>query len=151
MFGQSHIDRPKYLNFEPNFTWSKSNEIAMHFGRVEHLLLDEYPVASWGPFVGVGATYGGDNNAFVSKLGYAHSKGFFGGRAQILNYTDFRSAQFAVRPEIGLSFASWLNLFYGYTINLESGKNLIQSGHTLSISLSLSTYIIRSDQKKQVD
>ncbi|MEZ4800303.1 MAG: hypothetical protein R2809_11130 [Flavobacteriales bacterium] len=128
---------------EPMFTWTKSSELSVNLGYVKHKFLDEHPTASYGPFIGLGSTIGANNNALVSKLGYAHYEGFIAGRVQVLNYTDFKQSQFVLRPELGLSMLSWINLTYGYSINLKSDKNLIPTGHSISISVNLSSYLLK--------
>lgn len=142
LYGQVENRNSHYLNVEPIFTWSNSNELSMNVGYFKHKYLDEYPVAARGPFIGAGATLGGAENALITKLGYAYYNAFFGARMQAMYYTNFTDSQFAIRPELGLSFVSWLNLLYGYTFYPESDKGLISSRHTISLSVNLSSVLI---------
>jgi hypothetical protein len=143
LFGQTLVNKPRYVALEPIFSWANDNEISANVGVVEHLYLDEYPVASWGPFVGAGARLSQDSRSLISKMGYSWYYTFYGARFQFLNYTNFSISQFALRPEVGFSYASWVNLLYGYTLNLEAEDQFLIQGHTLSISINLSSYLVQ--------
>jgi hypothetical protein len=130
----------KYLSVEPIWSWGVDNEISANIGRVDHHFLDEYPISSKGPFIGAGVRFVENDSRFFSRVGYAYYYGFFGARAQVCHYTNFSEQQFVFRPELGVSLLSWINLLYGYNFSLASQNQLMIQGHSLSLSIHMSSY-----------
>ena len=144
LIAQSNFKRENYLTVEPMFSFAKSNELSVNFGYSKHKFLDEYPAATWGPTIGVGALFQENRNLLVGKMGYAwYDFGYFGTRLNAVYYTDFNKSQFAFRPEVGFSAMGWFNVLYGYNINLKNDDTFQVVGQMISISFNLSQYLLK--------
>lgn len=61
----------------------------------------------------------------------------FGGRVNLIHYTNFTDTDNCVSPEIGISFGGYFTFFYGYNIHLSKNRINEISNHRLSITLNL--------------
>lgn len=55
-----------------------------------------------------------------------------GGRVEFIH--DLNNNSNYLRPSIGLSFI-WIDIFYNYSIKLDSGENIFRNGVTFRINL----------------
>ncbi len=65
-------------------------------------------------------------------LGYL----LMGTRLNVIDYTDFKQNDFRFTPEIGLSFLSFVDLFYGYNIPLSSTRADFAGTNRITLTIS---------------
>lgn len=68
------------------------------------------------------------------KLGYHVELLVFGFGLNVMDYTDFKSHAFGLRPEVDLSLSSVIGLYYGYNV-LTNRDWLKTSNHNLGIKI----------------
>lgn len=87
-----------------------------------------------GPLIETGLTLRDQQHYMQNKIGYEYFYLIFGGRFNLIHYSDFTSSQFAVRPEIGLSLFSVLTFTYGYQLNLNQTNLALNNGSIFSLN-----------------
>lgn len=87
-----------------------------------------------GPLIETGLTLRDQQHYMQNKIGYEYFYTIFGGRFNLIHYSDFTSNQFAVRPEIGLSLFSVLTFTYGYQLNLNQTNLALNNGSIYSLN-----------------
>lgn len=154
-------DFDSYLNYNLNNSFSnqsKSNlypyfiaylpKIKYEFGSISSINIglstidyqgdDIVQIPAWmyrGPFVETGLAFKDQSKFMCNKIGYEYFLLFFGGRLNVVHYTDFRSNQFNLRPELGLTFFSILTFTYGYNFNMYSRNELVKNGSIFSVNV----------------
>lgn len=99
-------------------------------------ILDDVP--AWyhhGPSIETGISFKDKNQYMINKIGYDCFILIFGGRVNLVHQTDFSQHQFSLRPELGLSFFSYLTFTYGYNWNLNKSSLGLTNGHVFSLNL----------------
>ena len=87
-----------------------------------------------GPLIETGLTLRDQQHYMQNKIGYEYFYLIFGGRLNLIHYSDFTSSQFSVRPEIGLSLFSVLTFTYGYQLNLNQTNLALNNGSIFSLN-----------------
>jgi len=143
-----HITNPSPILSYPDFL-SYLPKVKYEFGSVQSINVGlttidfdgELPQRYDGPFIESGITLSEPRHLMCNKVGYEYfSMVMWGGRLNVVHYTDFHSNQFFVRPEIGYSLLSLVTLTYGYNFKLPGNSNLIKPGSIYSINLALPIY-----------
>src|SRR5690554_4609597 len=92
------------------------------------------PPLIFGPRIGLETNFSNSELVFAPKIGWEASFIILGVRLNGISYIDKGNVDFRILPEIGLSFFSGINLFYGYNIPLLNyiliyGKSLDELFH----------------------
>lgn len=71
------------------------------------------------------------------KVSYEFDYYVIGARINLIDYTDFKQSDFRFTPEIGLTFVSYLNLFYGYNVPLSSGETRFAGTNRITLTINI--------------
>lgn len=104
--------------------------VLIHGGKNHHI---EYGIK-----FSVEASYINSNIVLGPKLSIeSNFYKVFGGRVNIINYTNFKTSDFCLTPETGITFGGYFTIFYGYNIHLTKNRISEISNHRISITLNL--------------
>lgn len=98
-------------------------------------LVTQIPWSFQGGFLDIGVASKNGTNLFSSKIGYEYFFLIFGGRLNIVNFTDFNRNQTCIRPEIGISLFSYLTFTYGYNFNLNKTDFFDVKGNVFCVNI----------------
>lgn len=132
---------PDFLSYLPKVKYEFGSVQSINVGLTTIDFDGELPCKYNGPFLESGITLSEPHHLMCNKVGYEYfNQVFWGGRLNVVHYTDFHSNQFFVRPEIGYSLMSLVTITYGYNFKLPGNSNLIKPGSIYSINLALPIY-----------
>jgi hypothetical protein len=132
---------PDFLSYLPKVKYEFGSVQSINVGLTTIDFDGELPQRYNGPFIESGITLSEPRHLMCNKVGYEYfSMVMWGGRLNVVHYTDFHSNQFFVRPEIGYSLLSLVTLTYGYNFKLPGNSDLIKPGSIYSINLALPIY-----------
>jgi hypothetical protein len=94
-----------------------------------------YAVA--GPFIGSEIVVNGSNIIYAPKVGYQLAGMLICLRGSELNYIHNKSVDVRLLPEVGLDFATGLNLCYGYNFHVFGDKLNDVSNHRISLMFNI--------------
>ena len=146
----SYSQKNGYFVIEPNYSYYKQHELNISLVRSIDVTdnVTDIPVGYIGPFISGGINITDNKNLFVSKTGIVGFFYFIGGRISLINYSDFNTNQFGLRPEIGLTFAGYISITYGYNFKLTKYDKFNIESHTITISLGIAPYLIKEKKHK---
>lgn len=71
------------------------------------------------------------------KISYEFDIVALGTRVSLIDYTNFKKSDMCFTPEIGLSVAGMLDVFYGYNIALSSSRTDIPGTHRITLTINI--------------
>jgi hypothetical protein len=89
------------------------------------------------PKIGSEFTFDNKNLIIGPKLSFEYADEILGTRINIINYTNFKTQDWRVTPEIGISISAIIDIYYGYNIPLTSDRIIGVSGNRVSLTVNL--------------
>jgi hypothetical protein len=135
-----------YFVIEPSYSYYNNHEV--NFALIRSLDLadrvTDLPVGYLGPFISGGINITSNRKLLVTKTGVVGFLYFIGSRISIINYTDFNTSQFNIRPEIGLTFLGYISVTYGYNFNLNKENAFNIQGSVITCSIGFEPYLLKN-------
>ena len=91
----------------------------------------------YGPRVGIETNFNNNHYVYAPKIGWEASVYFIGIRGNLISYIDNGKVDLRLLPEIGISFFSGVNLFYGYNIPLLGYRTGATTKHRLTLTINI--------------
>ena len=137
---------------EPSYSYYNQHEINLalirSFNVADHVV--DLPVGYLGPSISGGVNFSDNKSLLVTKAGFSGFVYFLGGRLNLINYTDFNTSQFSIRPEIGLSLLGYLSITYGYNFKLSEMDTFNVQAHLVTFSIGFEPYLLKDKKYKQL-
>jgi len=141
-----------YFVIEPSYSYYHQHEINVALirsvGVVDHVV--DLPVGYLGPSISGGVSFTETKSLLVTKAGFSGFIYVIGARINLINYTDFNTSQFSIRPEIGLSLLGYVSITYGYNFKLSKIDTFNIQAHVVTFSIGFEPYLLKDKKYKKL-
>jgi hypothetical protein len=122
---------------ENDIRYFLKGEVGMLYGKPDKSI-GSCSSGEFGSYFKLGTEFNAGPDRFIlgPKVGYEFSLLILGGRISIVDYTDFKTQDIRLVPEVGISLLGRANLFYGFNIHLNENRfqEISRNRVTLSVN-----------------